>query len=141
MSKRLVFEVYYDASPQRVWCALTDKEELAEWLMESDFEPRVGHRFQFRTKPQPGFDGKVDGEVLEVDEPHRLVYTWIGGSKRNKSHTTVYWTLTPMGKGTKLRLEQTGFTGFSGWIAHMMLGNGWKGLLLRTLKQRVEKPA
>lgn len=30
----------------------------------NDFEPRIGHRFQFRTEPAPGFDGVVNCEVL-----------------------------------------------------------------------------
>jgi uncharacterized protein YndB with AHSA1/START domain len=54
--------------PQKVWRALTDPGLLASWLMPNDFEPRVGHRFTFRTDPVPahGFDGIVRCEVLEL---------------------------------------------------------------------------
>lgn len=51
--------------PERVWRALTDPDELEAWLMENDVEPRVGHRFQFRDEPKPGWRGVVDCEVLE----------------------------------------------------------------------------
>jgi len=37
---------------------------MADWLMPNDFQPRLGHKFQFRTKPAPGFDGIVNCEVV-----------------------------------------------------------------------------
>ena len=53
---------------------------LSQWLMENDIQPTVGHRFNFRAKPMGDWDGIVYCEVLEVDEPNRLVYGWKGGS-------------------------------------------------------------
>ncbi len=38
-------------------------------VMPNNFEPHVGHEFQFRTKPAPGFDGIVNCVVLEVEPP------------------------------------------------------------------------
>jgi len=40
---------------EKVWSALTDRQSLSQWLMPNNFEPRVGHKFEFRTKPAPGF--------------------------------------------------------------------------------------
>jgi uncharacterized protein YndB with AHSA1/START domain len=96
----------------RVWRALTDAATLSQWMFfETDnFQPVVGHTFQFRTKPEIGWPATVDGEVLEVVPPHRLSYTW---EVRALSHrTTVTWTLTESEPGvTRLHLEQTGFAG------------------------------
>ena len=61
--------VVYPHPVDRVWAALTSSEALAAWLMPNDFEPVVGHRFTFRTKPAAGFDGMVRCEVLELDPP------------------------------------------------------------------------
>ncbi len=97
---------------ERVWRALTDPGRLSKWMFfdASDFRPVVGHRFQFRTAPMPGWDGVIDCEVLEVEEPRRLAYTWVGGPEGMLVDTTVVWTLTQgMGGVTRLHLEQSGF--------------------------------
>ena len=54
--------------------------------------------------------GILNCEVLEVDEPHRLAYSWVGGPETLVLHTTVSWTLTETEHGvTRLHLEQSGF--------------------------------
>lgn len=53
----ITVEAVYPHPPARVWRALTDPDELESWLMENDFQPRVGHRFQFRDEPRPGWRG------------------------------------------------------------------------------------
>ena len=74
--------------------ALTDRAALAAWLMPNDFLPEVGHRFAFRTKPAPGFDGTVHCEVLTVDPPRELAYSWVGGG----IDTVVRFTLAARGR-------------------------------------------
>jgi len=92
-------------SPARVWRALTDPEVLAKWLMPNDFRPIVGHRFTFRTQPQPGFDGIVHCEVLVCESEERLQWAWRNGLL----DTTVTWTLRAEGHGTRLFLVHDGF--------------------------------
>ncbi len=92
MNRDLHFEMQYPHPPEQVWRALTNSEALGQWLMLNDFKPVVGHRFQFRTKPAPGFDGIVQCEVMEIEPPARLVYTWTGGGV----DTTLTWTLEPL---------------------------------------------
>jgi uncharacterized protein YndB with AHSA1/START domain len=96
--------------PKKVWRALTDPKLLAAWLMASDLAPEKGRAFTFRADPTPWWDGIVRGEVLEVEEPRRIRYTWKGGSGASALDTIVTWTLaeTPAG-GTRLTLEHTGF--------------------------------
>ena len=50
--------------------------------MSNDFEPVVGHRFNFRAKPQGGWNGVTDCVVLEVETPTRLVYSWSASATR-----------------------------------------------------------
>jgi uncharacterized protein YndB with AHSA1/START domain len=97
--------------------------------MANDFEPRVGHRFEFRTKPQPGWSGIVNCEVLDVDPPRRLVHTW-----RNENvDTVVTFTLSPTDGSTNLRLEHTGFKGMRTVMVSFILGSGWKGMVRKGL--------
>jgi uncharacterized protein YndB with AHSA1/START domain len=131
MSK-IQLETFYPFTPELVWEALTDSASLKQWLMDNDFEPRVGHRFQFRAKPQKYWRGIVDGEVLEVSKPSRLVYTWKGDEKDEP--TTVTWILQAEANGTRLRLEHTGFKGVGGFVlSKLILGPGWKKLLQKYL--------
>ena len=127
MKGAVILEQVYPHPPERVWRAIADSKELAEWLMPNDFQPKVGHQFQFNAGPQWGWRGYVDCEVLEVDEPRRLSYTWQGDAKHPP--TVVTWILTPVPGGTLLRLEHTGFRGIRGWIDQWILGSGWKGKL------------
>jgi uncharacterized protein YndB with AHSA1/START domain len=97
---------------ERVWRALTDSAMLSRWTFfdVEDFQPIVGHKFQFRGKAATGWTGIVDCEVLEADEPHRLSYTWMTEGQIGQHLTTVTWTLTESDNGvTQLHLEQSGF--------------------------------
>lgn len=96
---------------ERIWRALTQGPLLEEWLMKNDFRPVVGHRFNFRAPPMPHWNGVVDCEVLVVEPPARLAYTWSssGGEAANGLRTVVTWTLTPTASGTRVRMEQSGF--------------------------------
>ncbi|MDG0875863.1 SRPBCC domain-containing protein [Paenibacillus thiaminolyticus] len=111
MSLALPLDFQFTASIEKVWTALTDSSKLAKWIMENDFKPEVGHRFQFRTQPTEWWNGIIEGEVLIVDAPHRLSYTWASGGEKH----TVTWTLQDVGDGkVNLHLEQTGFSNTQG---------------------------
>jgi uncharacterized protein YndB with AHSA1/START domain len=129
VARTLVFEVVYPHPPQRVWEAITDSASIALWLMDNDFAPRVGHRFRLRAKPVPGWSGIVDCEVLDLEAPRRMTWRW----KSDWIDTTVAFTLTPEGAGTRLRLVHDGFRGFRGTLASWMMGGGWKGILREKL--------
>jgi uncharacterized protein YndB with AHSA1/START domain len=100
-------EVFYPYPPERVWQVLTNPRALAAWLMDNDFEPRVGHRFRFQAEPQQGLDGTIYCEVIQLDEPRCLSYTWRGSFMCKP--TIVTWTLLPVEGGTQLQLEHKGF--------------------------------
>jgi uncharacterized protein YndB with AHSA1/START domain len=135
MSRDLHFEFLYAHPPQRVWRALTDSAAIAQWLMPNNFQPVVGHKFQFRTKRRPGFDGIVNCEVLELVPPRKLAYSWEGGRMR----TVVTYTLEAVPEGTRLLFDHTGFRGLRGLLVSQMLGNGWKSkILVRNLPAVLE---
>ena len=129
MAREVNLSATYPQAPQDVWRALTDRRLLEQWLMPNDFEPRIGHRFTFRTDPAPGFDGIVHCEVLELVAERRLTIRWQGGG----NDTIVTFSVEPAGSGTKLHLSHTGFTGIKGRLIGSMLGNGWRNMLDKRL--------
>ncbi len=70
-----VYEIFINATPERVWQALTDPEFTKQYLhgtnFESTFEPGTG----FRSVRRGGEDA-VDGTIEVFEPPHRLVMTW-----------------------------------------------------------------
>jgi uncharacterized protein YndB with AHSA1/START domain len=104
-------------SPQKIWRALTQGRLIEEWLMKNEFQPAVGHRFNFRATPMPHWNGVVDCQVLAVDPNQRLSYRWNASGSWNASgeeaagglKTIVTWTLTPTTGGTLVRMEHSGF--------------------------------
>jgi uncharacterized protein YndB with AHSA1/START domain len=138
----IVKEVVYPHPPEVVWQALTRADAIGRWLMPNDFEPTVGHRFQFRTDPQFGWNGVVDARVLQVEPPRRLSYSWSGGWG---AETTVTFDLEPVADGsTRLRLEHTGFArgGIRGRLVREMLARGWGSrILARGLPDELDRLA
>ena len=137
MSKSIKLTRIYDFPVEKVWQALTDPKAMSEWLMPCDFEPRVGHKFQFKTKPYPGFDGITDCEVLELKENELLSFSWSGGSLKN---TIVTFKLSAEKSKTRLDFEHSGFEGFvNSVIVKKILSNGWKKILSNQLPKHLSK--
>ncbi|WP_421917134.1 SRPBCC family protein [Mesorhizobium sp.] len=91
--------------PEKIWRALTQPHLIEEWLMNNDFVPVAGHRFNLRKEPQPGISIVVDCKVTAVEPNRTLSYTW----DAHGLESTVTWTLTATPTGTRLRMEQSGF--------------------------------
>jgi uncharacterized protein YndB with AHSA1/START domain len=128
-TRSLVFERQMKHPPEKVWRALTESHLIAEWLMENDFVPKVGHRFTMRAVPLPGWSGIVNCEVLTVEPPHRLSYRWGDGTESDSGLVTIVtWTLTPRDGGTLVRMEQSGFRA-PDELAFKRMGKGWPRVL------------
>jgi uncharacterized protein YndB with AHSA1/START domain len=62
--------------PEVVWQALTEREQLRAWFPSDVIgEWRVGAPLRFPFPPEV-IDMTLSGEVLEVDPPRRLAFTW-----------------------------------------------------------------
>lgn len=110
-SHSVVIEKQLAHPAEKVWRALTEGQLLSQWLMPNDFKAEVGHRFSFRVPAVGNWSGVTDCEVLEVDPPRRLAYSWgsAGYDASTALQSVVTWTLTPSGGGVLLRMEQSGF--------------------------------
>ena len=105
-----VYQIYIQASPDRVWQALTDPELTPHYYfgtkIESDFKP--GSPYVYRA---PDGNPMLDGTIVESDPPHRLVMTfrplWTGeGEQVPVSRVT--WEITPHEQQSKLALIHEG---------------------------------
>ena len=108
-TKSVVIERDLAHPPEKIWRALTQPHLLAEWLMQNDFKPAMGHRFNLRTQAYGDWNGIIDCEVLAIEPNKTLSYTWDSGNGPLRVTTVVTWTLTPTDTGTHLRMEQSGF--------------------------------
>jgi uncharacterized protein YndB with AHSA1/START domain len=101
----VVIEKELPHPPQKIWRALTEGALIKEWLMDNDFQPTVGHQFQFRSTPVPNWNGVIDCEVKVVELNKKLSYSW--GAFGMES--VVVWTLVATEGGTLVRMEHSGF--------------------------------
>jgi uncharacterized protein YndB with AHSA1/START domain len=84
--------------PERVWRALTERDELAVWFPSAiEGERRVGAPLRF-VFAHAGVD-PIDGEMLAYDPPSLLEFTWGGDTLR--------FELAPDDGGTVLTLVDT----------------------------------
>ncbi|MGH6987310.1 MAG: SRPBCC family protein [Caulobacteraceae bacterium] len=91
--------------PERVWRAITQPHLIEEWLMKCDFQAVEGHRFTLRRNPRPDVEIVIQGEVIKIDPPKTLSYSW----SALELESIITWTLTPTRGGTRVRLEHKGF--------------------------------
>jgi len=106
-SMEKVYEIYIKTTPERLWEAITDPvirakyqfgvEVQSDWTAGSSIELGV-----------PKADGPLgEGEVLDVDPPHRLVHTmralWSDDVK-GEGFSRVTWEIEAVGDSCRLRL-------------------------------------
>jgi len=105
IERRLEFR----ASPERVWRAISDSDELARWFSQrADMPIEVGGVGWLEWDGH----GRSVVRVEVVDPPHRLVWRWMNGpsSEADDTATLVEWRLEPTaGGGTILHLRESGF--------------------------------
>lgn len=113
---------------EEVWAVLTDPELVAEWTTTGQggrpegFAPVPGTKFRFVGKPTIGWAGVVYCEVIAVDAPHSMHYTWKGDEDADDV-TDVTYLLEATPDGTRFTWHHTGFTGIGGFAMSKLLGN------------------
>lgn len=121
---RITIELRIEASPEAVFDALTDPEQIVQWWGDEDYyvteeaevELREGGRW--RVGGRNTTDGRpfsVEGEYLAVERPRLLRYTWdpTWADWERERPTVVTVELEPAGGGTRLELVHEGFAGFA----------------------------
>jgi uncharacterized protein YndB with AHSA1/START domain len=102
----LRLRVRIDADPDTVFKALTDGDELSEWLAESAEVALDQARYEFWGRYAP--QGDRPRQSLTAHEPGRLLrYTW----SFDEGPSTVELSLVPDGDGTVATVSHTGIPG------------------------------
>ena len=108
--------------------------------MPNDFEPVVGKRFTFTTRPIGAWNGVVHCEVLEVALPFsRLVYSWKGGADPPPPPPPPDFGSTASSPGrcsrkarrTRLRMVHAGFRSPQNDFAYGAMSPGWDRIIGR----------
>jgi uncharacterized protein YndB with AHSA1/START domain len=119
-SRSIEKELFIQAPLERVFRALTEKEDLERWFMktaEVDLHPGGAIRFEWG----PGVFNF--GKILVLEPLHRLSYSW---EALSPSATTVSFELTAETDGTLLHLTQAGIGEGEDWDHYYTLSNnGW----------------
>ena len=101
------------ATPERVWAALTEPEQIATYMQGSKVTTtwEIGSPITWDGE----YDGRAyqdKGEVLTYDEPRVLSVThyspMMGQPDEPENYHTLVYTLTAEGDGTHLELTQDG---------------------------------
>ena len=144
----VVSEIEITAPPDRVFQALITREQALQWgtndafemtLWEMDARPGGKWHYVSRQRKEPGAGNNFDhhGEILEIDPPRLLEYSWFASWHPNPSHRTVVrWELTPTKAGTHLKMTHSGLAPLPG--VAQGYSQGWPGLL-QQIKNFLEK--
>jgi len=129
MTKSINHQFFFPHQPEVIWEYLTNADLLELWLMKNDFQPVIGHDFQFRTKPIPSLniDGIMQCRVLELVPFKKLSYSWQAGPGDGSVSldTKVVWTLRQTDKGTELTLVHSGFSEIENLAIYNGMTDGW----------------
>jgi uncharacterized protein YndB with AHSA1/START domain len=114
---QLRFERHLRHPVEKVWAALTDPAQLAQWLAPGEFEPTLAGRVYLAFTDGAGV---IDGQVTEIAPPRLLEFTW---TDNGKDLGFVRWELNAEESGTRLVLthnvpeaaREFGLPALAGW--------------------------
>ena len=141
MSKNesFVIERLLKAPVQKVWKAITNRDQMKEWYFDlAEFKPVVGFEFSF----EGGKDGKTYlhlCRITEVVPGEKLSYTWRYDGYEGESH--VAFELFPEGENTRLKLTHAGLDTFPADnpdFAKHNFEEGWNYIIGTSIKEFVE---
>lgn len=115
-ASRIDRTIEINASPSRVWRALTDPAELSAWFKVTIDGPIAQGGEVQMTSTHAGYEGqRFKVWFVELTPPKRLVWQWHPGEVdatvdySREPRTTVTFELEASGSGTKVTLSETGF--------------------------------
>jgi len=117
---QLRFERHLLHPVERVWAALTDPAQLAQWLAPGEIELTLGGRVSLAFTDG---DGVIDGRVTAIAPPRLLEFTW---TDQDNDFGFVRWELVD-DSGTGLVLTHTVPEAARGFGLPMLAG--WHSLL------------
>jgi len=132
MKDVIIKEQILKHSIDKVWNAISNQEEISTWFLKANFKPEVGYAYSFKSEGEDCTE--INGVVKEAD-PYNLIYTWI--VQGTDVETTVTWRLQETVDGTKLYLEHSGISNYTGDSALKMFesfNGGWNNCVTELSK-------
>jgi uncharacterized protein YndB with AHSA1/START domain len=136
-----VYVIYIAAPPQKIWDALTDSKSERSWWAgtRQDSTFKVGDPIVFNR------NGKIDlhGEILEREEPSRLVYTFHvegPGPVHDEGPSIVTYEIKKSGEMTMLKVIHSNFP--KGSLSRKGVEGGWPAIFssLKTILETGAQP-
>ena len=134
-----VIERTFNAPAEKVWMALTNRDEMEKWYFNlREFKPVVGFEFEF-------YGGTVEKQFLhkckltEVIPGKKLTHSWRYDGYPGISYVT--WELFPEGDKTIVKLTHEGLETFPQDTQDFARENfvaGWTHIVGTSLKNFVE---
>src|SRR2546425_777904 len=136
----VVIERTFNAPIQKVWQAITDKDQMKEWYFDLPvFKPEVGVEFQFSAgKDQKKYLHLC--KITEVIPGKKITYSWRYEGYEGASY--VAFELFAEGNKTKLKLTHEGLETFPKTNPDLAKENfiqGWTSIIGTSLKNFLEK--
>lgn len=135
-----VIERKYNVPVERVWKAITDKEEMKGWYFKiAEFKSEVGFEFEFEGGSEAQTYVHVC-KVIEVIPMKKLKYSWSYKDYEGISYVT--WELFDEGEATKLKLTHEGLETFpknNPDFAKESFAKGWTYIIETLLEEFLEE--
>ena len=136
-----VIERTYNAPIEKVWKAITDKDQMKKWYFDIEkFEPEVGFEFQFEGSNEDKIYLHLC-KITEVIVGKKLTYSWRYAGYDGISFVT--FELFAESDKTRLKLTHEGLETFPMSNKDFAKENfvaGWTEIIGTSLKDYVEKP-
>jgi uncharacterized protein YndB with AHSA1/START domain len=135
-----VIERSFDAPIEKVWKAITDKEQMKQWYFDlAEFKPEVGFEFQFEAGDKNQKYLHLC-KVTEVIPGKKISHSW--KYEGQQAETYVTWELFEEGNKTRVKLTHEGLERIAPYgpaFAKENFAAGWTDIIGRSLKEFLEK--
>lgn len=140
-AKPIIKEILVNASPSKVWKAITNYEDMLVWYFDlPGFKTEVGYEFSFYGETADGTKYLHLCTITEALVNEKLSYSWRYDGYKGDS--MVSFELIPEGEKTLVRLTHHGFDTFPDDNKDLKRANfdgGWEAIIRESLKHFVER--
>lgn len=138
---KVVIERVLDRPVEKVWKAITDREQMKKWYFDLDgFRPEKGFHFKFSGQGHTGEQYMHLCTITEIIPQKKLQYSW--EYEGHPGHSLVTFELSEMGDKTKLNLTHEGLETFpqdNTDFARKSFREGWSELTGKLLPEFLMK--
>ena len=134
----------FDASPERVFKAWTNKNDFVAWYGPEGFtvpfcemDVKLGGKWRACIRSAEGEEYWMEGKYIEISAPEKIVFTFGDGSKEGNpdEETIITITFRGIGKKTEMKFHQAVFPTVALRDGHY---SGWSSAFV-CLKDHLEK--